>query len=542
MGAGKSFAETDSWAVALSFVIFGLISVLIERFVHWLKHHVAKGSKTLLQVVHKAEEELFLLGTVSFILLVFQELIIEGSCVDSSKTFRPSTWAICGAFVTSSSSYQGASSYYPPSPPPSRHLLGAAGVKADGCPEGQEPFLSEALLHQVHLFIFFLAICHVIYSATALSLGKRRLATMLKKRTRHMEKTMMSIAKLLDSDAHCLVSESAFGRAARSKSKIINNDAAATPAHFQISDDLPIQNPQNAVKSFEGEATISVLGVDEVAVTVGDHSAVKDAPFDEGESRHRPKHTASEKDITLFSTSALKGKMSYSDMVKISSNAPDRLKSFERSVTMRQQLYPYRGLYHRFKEQFGLAVPETTLVCFELLFLRTHNIQSHKFDFAKYVLECIEANSCEMLGLSPGRWLMATAIIFLWGPVNEIHVIVSLTSLALLVVIAFKLRRTIDVIIAIEHEGGLVTDDVFWFGRPQFIEELFIGILYQQAFHLASWLFGAWQIGVGRGYGCYYGSIWSFTISAVLISSCFILGGGGLCGGVPTHLKRVLSF
>jgi mlo protein len=53
-------------------------------------------------------------------------------------------------------------------------------------------------------------------------------------------------------------------------------------------------------------------------------------------------------------------------------------------------------------------VPETTLLCFELLFLRTHNIQSHKFDFATYVLECIEANSSEMLGMSPGRWLIAT--------------------------------------------------------------------------------------------------------------------------------------
>jgi hypothetical protein len=33
MGAGKSFAETDSWAVALSFLIFAGVSVLIERLV-----------------------------------------------------------------------------------------------------------------------------------------------------------------------------------------------------------------------------------------------------------------------------------------------------------------------------------------------------------------------------------------------------------------------------------------------------------------------------------------------------------------------------
>ena len=49
MGAGKSFAETDSWAVALAFFIFAVLSVLIERFVHHLKHHWLKGKKTLLE-------------------------------------------------------------------------------------------------------------------------------------------------------------------------------------------------------------------------------------------------------------------------------------------------------------------------------------------------------------------------------------------------------------------------------------------------------------------------------------------------------------
>ena len=47
----------------------------------------------------------------------------------------------------------------------------------------------------------------------------------------------------------------------------------------------------------------------------------------------------------------------------------------------------------------GFSVPNTTLLCFELLFLRTHNIQSHKFDFASYVLECIEVGRCR---LTPG--------------------------------------------------------------------------------------------------------------------------------------------
>ena len=54
-------------------------------------------------------------------------------------------------------------------------------------PAGQEPFLSAALLHQVHLFIFFLAVSHVMYSSAALYLGSARLRSMLKKRRDHLQ-------------------------------------------------------------------------------------------------------------------------------------------------------------------------------------------------------------------------------------------------------------------------------------------------------------------------------------------------------------------
>ena len=43
--------------VAIAFVVFAILSVLIEKAVHWLKHSL-HAKKTLLKVVHKAEEEL----------------------------------------------------------------------------------------------------------------------------------------------------------------------------------------------------------------------------------------------------------------------------------------------------------------------------------------------------------------------------------------------------------------------------------------------------------------------------------------------------
>ena len=93
MGAGKGFDAADSWNVALLFLIYAVLSVGIEHGVHWFKTKV-KGQKTLMLVVDKAEEELFLLGTVSFLLLVFEESIINNSCVDSS-IFDGDNWALC---------------------------------------------------------------------------------------------------------------------------------------------------------------------------------------------------------------------------------------------------------------------------------------------------------------------------------------------------------------------------------------------------------------------------------------------------------------
>ena len=78
MGVGKGFDAADSWNVALLFLIYAVLSVGIEHGVHWIKHLV-HGKKTLMLVIHKAEEELFLLGTVSFLLLVFEDIIINNS-------------------------------------------------------------------------------------------------------------------------------------------------------------------------------------------------------------------------------------------------------------------------------------------------------------------------------------------------------------------------------------------------------------------------------------------------------------------------------
>ena len=189
MGVGKGFDAADSWNVALLFLIYAVLSVGIEHGVHWIKHLV-HGKKTLMLVIHKAEEELFLLGTVSFLLLVFEDIIINNSCVKSS-IFDGDNWALCHV---SKSGYYGSSSNSTGSYSGRRRLQGAVGGGDGICPDGKEPFFSASLLHHVHIFIFLLAISHVLYTAATLTLGRWRLKDMMSRRTEHLRVTVEQFA------------------------------------------------------------------------------------------------------------------------------------------------------------------------------------------------------------------------------------------------------------------------------------------------------------------------------------------------------------
>ena len=113
-------------------------------------------------VVHKAEEELFLLGTVSF-LLVFEESIINNSCVDSS-IFDGDNWALCHK---AKYGYYGSGNTRPAAAL-AQEKHGAVGGGDGICPDGEELLQRRALQH-VHIFIFLLAISHVLYTAATLT-------------------------------------------------------------------------------------------------------------------------------------------------------------------------------------------------------------------------------------------------------------------------------------------------------------------------------------------------------------------------------------
>ncbi|KAJ9697618.1 hypothetical protein PVL29_009444 [Vitis rotundifolia] len=150
---------TPTWVVAVVCTIIVAISLAVERLLHFLgKLLKKKNQKPLFQALQKIKEELMLLGFISLLLTVFQNLITK-FCVpkhvvshllpcklpeEKHATQSLSQWAL------------------------GRHLLSSA---PSSCSNEKVPFLSLEALHHLHIFIFVLAIVHVTFCVLTIIFG-----------------------------------------------------------------------------------------------------------------------------------------------------------------------------------------------------------------------------------------------------------------------------------------------------------------------------------------------------------------------------------
>lgn len=193
---GRSLEQTPTWAVAVVCFVLVLISIVIEHIIHligeWLKK---KHKRALFESLEKVKSELMLLGFISLLLTVGQTLI-SNICISEKVA---ATWHPCSkdqekdlhkeetdesehesngrrllAALASDRSF--------------RRVLASAGT--DKCAEkGQVPFVSSDGIHQLHIFIFVLAIFHVLYCVITMALGRAKMGRWNKweKETRTVE-------------------------------------------------------------------------------------------------------------------------------------------------------------------------------------------------------------------------------------------------------------------------------------------------------------------------------------------------------------------
>ncbi|KAI3459898.1 hypothetical protein Pfo_016561 [Paulownia fortunei] len=170
-GEGASLEYTPTWVVALICTVIVAISLLLERIIHFAgKYLLKKNQGSLFQALQKIKEELMLLGFISLLLAVFQARISK-ICIPKHLTKH---WLPCNNEngdhkAAKSTAHLEAFSFFLPG---SRHLLAAASDGAGYCDaKGKAPLLSLKALHDLHIFIFVLAVSHVLFSALTILFG-----------------------------------------------------------------------------------------------------------------------------------------------------------------------------------------------------------------------------------------------------------------------------------------------------------------------------------------------------------------------------------
>ncbi|KAI9104406.1 hypothetical protein K1719_022978 [Acacia pycnantha] len=143
MGGGGeeeiTLEHTPTWIVALVCTVIVAISLAVERFLHYGGKFLKKrGQKPLSEALQKIKEELMLLGFISLLLTVTQNVITK-ICVPPGLTRHMLPWS------SPSSTYCGR-----------KHKV---------------PLLSVEAIHHLHIFIFVLAVVHVTYCVLTVFFG-----------------------------------------------------------------------------------------------------------------------------------------------------------------------------------------------------------------------------------------------------------------------------------------------------------------------------------------------------------------------------------
>ncbi|KAF8031931.1 hypothetical protein BT93_D0979 [Corymbia citriodora subsp. variegata] len=148
---GTTLEVTPTWVVAAVCTVIVAISLGLERLLHYTgKYLKKKGQKPLFEALQKIKEELMLLGFISLLLTVFQN-VISKVCVpeDIMKHMLPCSLS--------------------EAPDEGETTTGTCAL------QNKVPLLSTEALHHLHIFIFVLAIVHVTFCALTVLFGGARI-------------------------------------------------------------------------------------------------------------------------------------------------------------------------------------------------------------------------------------------------------------------------------------------------------------------------------------------------------------------------------
>jgi mlo protein len=204
-GNTRELDQTPTWAVASVCGVIVIISILLEKGLHHVGEFFShRKKKAMVEALEKVKAELMVLGFISLLLVFGQNYIIK-ICISNhaANTMLPcklkaveaaaaghgkepaeaggnkghgkEAAAVPGKKKAAAAAEHlgGVLDWPPPYYAHNARMLGEANMKTK-CPEGKVSLISINGLHQLHIFIFFLAVFHVSYSAITMALGRAK--------------------------------------------------------------------------------------------------------------------------------------------------------------------------------------------------------------------------------------------------------------------------------------------------------------------------------------------------------------------------------
>ncbi|KAF8780142.1 hypothetical protein HU200_001803 [Digitaria exilis] len=177
-GGGRDLPSTPTWAVALVCTVIVILSVAMEHGLHKLGHWFhTRQKKAMREALEKIKAELMLMGFISLLLAVGQTPISRICIpVKAGSVMLPCRPKVDGG--KSSGDGRRRLLWYPEEEFSHRRFLAGGEGGGDYCKsQGKVSLISTNGVHQLHIFIFVLAVFHVVYSVATIALARLKMRT-----------------------------------------------------------------------------------------------------------------------------------------------------------------------------------------------------------------------------------------------------------------------------------------------------------------------------------------------------------------------------
>ncbi|KAG6785554.1 hypothetical protein POTOM_007118 [Populus tomentosa] len=181
----KTLQNTPTWAVAAVCAVFVVLSVLIEHGIQSLgKWFQKRQKKAMSEALEKIKAELMLLGFISLLITVGTSAILK-ICIPEKyeNVMLPCKYDYVGDNYKDKNGGKGGDGndggdnkrmLFSFAENVAIHRVLAAAGGGGYCSKGKVSLISQTGVHQLHIFLFVLAIFHVLYSVVTMALGQAK--------------------------------------------------------------------------------------------------------------------------------------------------------------------------------------------------------------------------------------------------------------------------------------------------------------------------------------------------------------------------------